>query len=130
MWGDNAHKREMVPSLNVCDKAFKSLKTPNQHIIWQYSDHVFFCNGCGKKFQTNNSTNRHIKLFGFKPHHRKSFCNFSMWGKGGREEKEGSVQLQEEGRHPLPSQLKIYYLIFNTKKLCNVYLKVLFKVLC
>ena len=68
-----------------------------------YVCHVFVCKGCGKKIKTNNSINRHKKLFGFKPHHRKGFFNFSMWGLGGGEEMVGSVQLQEEGRHPLPS---------------------------
>ena len=41
--------------------------------------------------------------------------------RGGEEEKDCSVQLQEEGRHPLPSQLEIYYLVFNKTHLCNVY---------
>ena len=94
-------------------KAFKSLQTPNQHIFWQHSGPVFVCNGCGKKFKTNNSK----KLCHFKPHQRKSFCNFSMWGNGGGEEKDKSVQLQEEGRHPLQSQLEISYLYFLTQKL-------------
>ena len=57
-----------------------------------------------------------------KPHHRKSFCHFSMLGKdyhwgdhpqsecvgGGGEEEDGPGQLQEEGRHPVPSQMEIY----------------------
>ena len=64
---DNTHKRERVHPCNVCDKAFKSLQTPNQHTIWQHS-------GC-------------------KHHHRKSFGNFSIWGQGGGEEMNGSVQL-------------------------------------
>ena len=98
VWGDKAHKRERVHPCNVCDKAFKSLPTPNQHTIWQHSGHVFVCKGCSKKFKTSNSINRHKKLFGCKPHHRKSFCNFSMWGKGRIEEEDGSGQLQEEGR--------------------------------
>ena len=29
------------------------------------------------------------------------------------EKKDGFVQLKEEGRHPLPSQSEIYYLLFN-----------------
>ena len=37
-------------------------------------------------------------------------------GKGGGEEMDGSVQLQEEGRHPLPSQFEIFYLVFNNRK--------------
>ena len=34
-------EREKVHPCNVCDKAFKSLSTHNQHKIWQYSGHVF-----------------------------------------------------------------------------------------
>ena len=94
------HMKRFHPC-NVGEKASKSLQTPNQHIIWQHSGHVFVCKGCGKKFKTNNSINRRKKLFHFKAHHRKSFCNFSMWGKGRGEEKDGTVQFQEEGRHPL-----------------------------
>ena len=33
---------------------------------------------CGKKCKTNNN-NRHKTLVSGKPHHWKSFCNFSMW---------------------------------------------------
>ena len=33
--------------------------------------------------------------------------NLSMWG-GGGEEEDGSGQLQEEGRHPIASQMEIY----------------------
>ena len=105
-------------------RAVKSLQMPNQHMIWQHSGHMFVCNGCGKKFKTNNSINRPEKLCYFKPHHRKSLCNCSMWAKGGGEEKDGSVQLQEEGRHPL--QMEILYFYFLTQKLCNVYFKVIF----
>ena len=47
---------------------------------------VFACKGCGKKFNTNNSINRHNKLECGKPHHRKSFYHFSMWGKDHHEE--------------------------------------------
>ena len=36
--------------------------------------------GCGNKFSPNNSINRHKKLLCGKPHHRKSFSCFSMWG--------------------------------------------------
>ena len=97
------------------------MQTPNQHIIWQHSSHMFVCKGCGKKLKTNNSINRSKKLFHFKLHHRKSFCNFSMWGKGEGEEKDVSVQLQEEGKHPLQSKLEIYYLLLSYTQLCNVY---------
>ena len=113
MWGYKAQKRERVHPCIACDKVFKSLGTPDQHIIWQHSGHVIVCKDWCKKFKTNNSANRQKKLFGFKPNHRKSFCNFSMWGKGGGEEKDGYLQLQEEGRHPLPSHVGIYYLVFN-----------------
>ena len=97
---------------NVCDKAFKSLQMPKEHTVLHHSGHVFVYKGCGKKFKTNNSTNRHQKFFGSKPHHKKSFYNLSMWGKGEREEKAGSAQLKEESRHPLPSQLETYYLLY------------------
>ena len=105
------HMKRFHPC-NVYEKAVKSLQTPNQHIIWQQSGHVFVSKGCGKKFKTNNRFNRPKKLIHFKPNHRESFCNFSMWGKGGGEEKDGSVQLKEEGRHFLQSQLEICYLLF------------------
>ena len=109
--GDEAHKKERVHPCNVCDKAVKSLQRTNQHTIWQHSGQMFAWKGCGKKFKTNNSINRTKKLFGCKPHHRKSVCNFDMWGKGvKREKKDCFVQLKEEGRHPLPSQSEIYYL--------------------
>ena len=94
--GGIKNTRERVHSCNVCDKAFKYLRTPKQHIICQHSGHVFVCKGCGKKFKTKNSFKGQKKPFGFKPHHIKRFCNFSIWGKGGGEEKDGSVQLQEE----------------------------------
>ena len=67
--------RDRVLPCIVCDKAFKSLPTPNQQKLWQHSGNLFVCKGCGKKFKTNN---RHKKLVCGKPHHRKSFCNFSM----------------------------------------------------
>ena len=101
--------RERYYPCNVCDKAFKSLQMPNQHKI---------CKGCGKKFKTQNSINRHKMLFGFPPHHRKSFCNFFMRGKGGGGDPDGSIQLQKEGKHSLPSQLKIYYLFLIKKIMC------------
>ena len=59
----------------------QSLPMPNQHKSWQHSSHVFVCKGCGNTFKTNNSINRHKKLVCGKPHHRKSFCNFSMWAR-------------------------------------------------
>ena len=79
---DKAQERERVHPCNVWDKAFKYLPTPNQHTIWQHSGHVFVFKGCDKKCKTNNSINRHKKLYGCEPHHRKSFYTFSMWGKG------------------------------------------------
>ena len=78
VWGDKAHKRERAHPCNLCDKAFKYFETPKQHTVWQHSGHVFVCKGCGKKSKTNNIDNRQKKSFGFRPHHRKSFCNFSM----------------------------------------------------
>ena len=73
------HEEEVKQPNN--NKAFKSLPTPIQHKICQHSSHVFVCKGCGKKFSPNNNINRHNKLVYGKPHHRKSLCNISMWGK-------------------------------------------------
>ena len=80
LWGTK-HKRERVHPCNVCDNAFKSLQMPSQHKIWQHSGSVFACKGCGKNFNPNNSINRHNKLVCGNPHHMKSFCHFSKWGK-------------------------------------------------
>ena len=63
-----AHARESVHRCNVCNKAFKSLPTPNQHTCWQHIGHVFVCKGCGKKFKTNTSstdTKTFVKLLLF-----------------------------------------------------------------
>ena len=79
--GQCTRERERVHPCNVCDKAFKSLQMLSQHKIWQHSGNVFACKGCGKKFNPNNSINRHNKLVCGKTHHRKSFCHFSMRGK-------------------------------------------------
>ena len=90
--------------------------------IWQHSGNVMACKDCGKKFNLNNSINRHNMLVCGKPHHRKSFCHFSEWDKdhywgdhpqsecvrGGGEEEDGSGQLKEEGRQPLHSQMEIF----------------------
>ena len=102
--GTKHKKREKIHPCNVFDKAFKSLPSPTP--VYK---------GCGKKFNPNNSINRKDKFVCGKPHH-KSFCHFSMWGKdhhggdspqsegerGGGEEEDGSGQLEEEDRHPLP----------------------------
>ena len=37
--------------------------------------------------------------------------NLNVWG-GGEEEEDCSGQLQEEGRHPLPSQMEINHVVF------------------
>ena len=93
-----------------------------------------------QEVQPNSSINRHNKLVCGKPHQRKSFCHFSMWGKdhhwgdhpqsecvGGRgEEEDGSGQLQVEGRHPLPSQMENIMLFFN--KLIFVFFSLFFVV--
>ena len=73
--GDKAQERDRVLPCIVCDKAFKSLPTRNQQKLWQHSGNLFVCKSCGKKFKPNN---RYKKLVCGKPHHRKSFCNFSM----------------------------------------------------
>ena len=77
--GGTNHKREREGSplhCNVCDKAFKSLQMPSRHQIWQHSGNVFVCKGCCKKFNPNNSINRHNKFVC-----GKIFGYFSMWGK-------------------------------------------------
>ena len=82
VWGNKAQEREREDSpCNVCDKASKSLPTPNQNKIWQLSGHVFVWQVCGKKFNPNNIINIHKKLVCGKPHHRKRLCIFSMLGK-------------------------------------------------
>ena len=135
VWGDKAQERKRVHPCNVCDKAFKSLPMTSQHSIWQHCSHVFACKGCGKKFNPNNSINRHNNLVFGKPHHGKSFCHISMWGKdhhredhsqsehvgGGGEEEDGSGQLQEEDRLPLLSQMEIYYVGFKCICSCNLF---------
>ena len=73
----SARERGGSPRI-FCDKAFKSLPTPNQHKLWQHSGNVFVCKGCGKKFKANIITNRHKKLVCGKPHQRNKFCNFSI----------------------------------------------------
>ena len=100
-----AHKREGVHPCIVCDKAFKSLQMANQHTNWPHSGQAFVCKGCGKKFKTNNSINRHKHFLVASLTTERAIVTFPC---GAKEENEGSVQLQEEGRHPLPSQLKIY----------------------
>ena len=60
MQGDKALDRERVHPCNVCDKAFKSLKTPNQHTLWQHSGHVFVCKGCGKNFSRKSSLSKQM----------------------------------------------------------------------
>ena len=128
--GDQAQERERVHPCrcNVCDEGFKSLQMPSQHKIWQPSGNVFVCKGCGKNFNPNNSINRLNKLMRGKPHHRKSFCHFSMWGKvtieeiiinlnvwgGGVEEEDSSGQLQEEGDIFYPLKWNSIGLFFNT----------------
>ena len=117
--GGKAHKRQRAHHYNVCDNAFKSLLTPNQHIIWQDSGHVLVCKGCGKKFKTHNNINKHKKIFGFKPHHRKSFCNFSIWGKGGGEMKR-TVLSGSRKRSDIFHHLKWKYIIVFIQKLYYV----------
>ena len=87
----------------------------------------------------NNSINRHTKFVCDKPHHRKSFCHFSMWGKdnhwghhpqsdhvgGGGEEEYGSSQFQEEGTIHYPFKWKSIVLVFN-RFVCVMYIFYLF----
>jgi hypothetical protein len=59
---------------------------PSQHKIWQHNGHVFARQGCGKKFNPNNSINRHNKLVWGMPHHRarttieEIILNLNVWG--------------------------------------------------
>ena len=109
---------------NVCEKDFKSLPMDNQHIIWQHIGHVFVCNGCGKKFQTNISIHRRKKLL--LVGQGQQLRRFRMWWEGGKKE-DGSGQLQEEGRHPLPTSLKIHCDILKKKTQKNMSNTYLFK---
>ena len=85
--------REIMLFLEGISVGGQSPQEREQHIIWQNSGHVFVCKSCGKKFKTNNSINKQKKLYGFKLHLKKSFCNLSMWGKKGGQEKDSSAQL-------------------------------------
>ena len=86
-------------------------------ICWQRSGHVFVWKGCGKKFKTNNSINRQKKFFLLQASPQKKLSQLLHVGQRGREEKDGSVQLQEEGRHYTPSQLEINYLVLIKDKI-------------
>ena len=134
--GDKAQERERVHPCNVCDKAFKSLQMPSQHKIWQHSGHVFAGKGCGKKFNPNNSIKRHNKLVCGKPHCRKIFRHFFIWGKddnwgdhpqservGGEEERKRIVLCSSRKRADIlyPLKWKSIVLVFNKKTfLCNL----------
>ena len=108
--GDKAHEIERVHPFNVCDKAFKSLRTSNQHIIWQHIGLVFVYKSSGKKFKTNNNINRHKKIFGFKPHHRgRDFATFPGGARGRREK--GQV-CPAPGRGQTSSIISIRNIVF------------------
>ena len=114
--GKITREREGVHPYNLCDKAFKSLQMPRQHKIWQHSGDVFACKGCGKKFNPNNSFNRHNKLVCGKPH-----LNLNMWGE---EERKRTVLASSRKRADIiyPLKWQSVVLVFN-KFLCviNVY---------
>ena len=109
-----------VDHCNVYEKAFKSLQMPNQNIIWQHSGYVFVCKGCGKKFKTNNSIYRPKKLFHFKSHHSKSFCNFSMWGKEGGRKRTGLSSSRK--RADILCNLSWKYIFFFHTQNCKMYI--------
>ena len=125
--GQTTREGERVHPCNVCDKAFKSLQMPSQHKIWRHSANVFACKGCGKKFHPNNSINRHNRLVCGKPHHRKSFCHFSMWARTtieeiilnlnvrGEEERKRTVLASSRKRAGIlyPLKWKYIVLVFN-----------------
>ena len=74
---------------------------------------MFVCKGWYNKFKINTvSTDK--KDFRFLASQQEESFNLSMWSKGGGEEKGGSVQLKEGGRHPLPYSIEKYYLVFDT----------------
>ena len=112
MWGDKAQERDRVHPCNVCDKAFKSLQMPSQHKIWQPSGHAFACKGCGKKFNPNNSINRHNKLVCGKPQHRKEEIILNVWGE---EERKRTVLASSRKRADIlyPLKWKSIVLVFN-----------------
>ena len=111
MWGDKAKERGRFHPCNVCDKAFKSFQMPFHHKIWQHSGHLLACKGCGKKFNSN-SISRHNKLVCGKPHHRKNFCHFSVWGE---EERKRTVLARSRKRADIlyPLKWKYIVLVFN-----------------
>ena len=116
--GDKAQERERVHPCNVCDKAFKSLQMPSQHKIWYHSGKVFAFKGCGKKFNPNNSINRHDMLVWGKPHHRarttieEIILNLNVWGV---EEKKRTVLTRSWKRADMlyPLKWKSIVLVFN-----------------
>ena len=65
----------LTEQCSYCGKNFSRKSSLFKHMLVVYGAGL----GCGKKFNTNNIINRHKTLACGKPHHRKSFCNFSMW---------------------------------------------------
>ena len=122
VWGDKAHKREGVHHCNVCDKAFKSLRTFNQHQILQHSGNVFVCKGCDKKCKTNKSINRHKKLYGLEPH--QELLHLLHVEQRGRRGKVRFCSAPGRGQTFSSILTEIYFLVFNNnkqKKVCNVF---------
>ena len=78
------HRGERVHPCSICEKCFKSLPMLNQHKSRHHGGHVSVCEGCGKRFKTNDSLKRHKMLVCGKPRHRKNFNELSKWGKGHR----------------------------------------------
>jgi uncharacterized C2H2 Zn-finger protein len=48
------HMGERVHPCKACDKCFKSVPMLNQHRSRQHGGHVSVCEGCGKRFKTND----------------------------------------------------------------------------
>ena len=101
----------------------------NQHKIWQHSGKVFACKDCGKKFNPNNSIDRHNKLVCAKPHHRRVFAtspcgarttiediilNLNVWGE---EERKRTVLASFKKRADILYSLKWKYIVLVFNKL-------------
>ena len=112
-----------LDGISVGGTKHNSLQMLSQHKIWQHSGNVFTSKGCGKKFNPNNSINRHNKLVCGKPHHRKTFCHFSERGKNHNCEDHPQYERVrgggEEGRlWPAPRRGKTSSTLLNGNLLC------------
>ena len=114
VWGDKAQERERVYSCNVCDQAFKSIQMPSQLQIWQQQGNVFVCKGSTPTTASTDTISLCLaslttgRVFATSCGTRTTIEEIILNLGGGGEEEDGSGQFQEEGRHPLPSQMEIY----------------------